>query len=62
MRATADLRENRRQHENLQALQYKTINACAVYEGELVTSNRFTGEMTFDETKRTADKIVGYAA
>jgi len=42
--------------------QYKTINACAVYEGELVASNRFTGEMTFDETKRTADKIVGYVA
>jgi recombination protein RecT len=42
--------------------QYKTINACAVYEGELVASNRFTGEMTFDESKRTANKIIGYAA
>ena len=42
--------------------QYKTINACAVYEGELVASNRFTGEMTFDETRRTSDKIIGYVA
>ncbi|OPY83162.1 MAG: recombination and repair protein RecT [Smithella sp. PtaU1.Bin162] len=42
--------------------QYKTINTCAVYEGELIESNRFTGEMFFDENKRTSDKIVGYVA
>ncbi|MDD4092891.1 MAG: recombinase RecT [Smithellaceae bacterium] len=42
--------------------QYKTMNACVVYEGELVESNRFTGEMYFDENKRTSDKVIGYVA
>lgn len=42
--------------------QYKTINTCAVYEGELVDSNRFTGEMYFDEKQRTSDKIIGYVS
>jgi recombination protein RecT len=42
--------------------QYKTINVCPVHEGELVESNPFTGEMVFDEKKRTADKIIGYVA
>ena len=42
--------------------QYKTINAAVVREGELVSSNKFTGEMVFDETKRTSDKIIGYVA
>lgn len=42
--------------------QYKTINAAIVHEGELVTRNRFTGEMEFDEAKRTSEKIIGYVA
>lgn len=42
--------------------QYKTINVCPVHEGELVESNRFTGEMKFDEKKRTSDKVIGYVA
>lgn len=33
-----------------------------VYEGELVSSNRFTGEYVFDEEKRKSDKIIGYMA
>lgn len=33
-----------------------------VYEGELVSHNRFTDEYVFDETKRVSDKIVGYLA
>lgn len=33
-----------------------------VYEGELVSHNRFTDEYVFDETKRTSDKIIGYLA
>ena len=41
--------------------QFKTINATPVYEGELVKNNRLTGEMVFDEAKRTSDKVVGYA-
>lgn len=42
--------------------QYRTMNACVVYEGELVSSNRFTGEMYFDESQRISDKIIGYVA
>ena len=42
--------------------QYKTINATPVFEGELQSKNRFTGEMVFDETRKTSDKIVGYVA
>ena len=42
--------------------QYKTINVCTVYEGELVGGDRFTGEMHFDESKRKSDKIIGYVA
>ena len=33
-----------------------------VYEGELVSMNRFTDEYVFDESKRKSDKIVGYMA
>lgn len=33
-----------------------------VYEGELVSRNRFTDEYVFDETKRKSDTIVGYMA
>ncbi|MEN6423337.1 MAG: recombinase RecT [Smithella sp.] len=42
--------------------QYKTINVCPVYEGEIIESNRFTGSMVFDEKKRTSDKVIGYVA
>lgn len=40
--------------------QYKTINACEVYEGELMSVNRFTGEIEFGE--KESDKVVGYVA
>lgn len=33
-----------------------------VYEGELVSMNRFTDEYVFDESKRSSDKVVGYMA
>lgn len=39
--------------------QYKTINADYVYEGELRTVNRLSGEVALDG-KKTSDKIVGY--
>ncbi len=42
--------------------QYKTMNVCEVYEGELVSENRFTGEYIFDATKKSSDKVIGYAA
>ena len=42
--------------------QYKTINACEVYEGELVKEDRFTGEYVFDTAKKKSAKIEGYMA
>jgi recombination protein RecT len=33
-----------------------------VYDGELVSRNRFTEEFVFDETKRVSNKMVGYMA
>lgn len=39
--------------------QYRTINADAVYEGELRKVNKLTGEIAFD-SERTSDKVVGY--
>lgn len=39
--------------------QYRTINADAVYEGELRKANKLTGEIAFDG-ERTSDKVVGY--
>lgn len=40
--------------------QYKTINACEVYDGEITSINRFTGEIEFG--KKESDNIVGYIA
>lgn len=40
--------------------QYKTINATEVYEGEIKSINRFTGEIEFGE--KSSDKVVGYIA
>lgn len=40
--------------------QYRTINACEVYDGEILKINRFTGEIEFGE--KTSEKIVGYLA
>lgn len=39
--------------------QYRTINADFVYEGELRTVNRLSGEVALDG-RRTSDKVVGY--
>lgn len=41
---------------------YKFINADIVYEGELISKNKLTGEIVLDEDKRTSDKIIGYFA
>ncbi|MEG0431023.1 MAG: recombinase RecT [Anaerovoracaceae bacterium] len=40
--------------------QYKTINACEVYEGELQAINRFTGEIELGE--KISDVVIGYLA
>lgn len=39
--------------------QYRTINADMIYEGELRTVNRLSGEVALDG-KRISDKVVGY--
>jgi recombination protein RecT len=39
--------------------QYRTINADAVYEGEIRKVNKLTGEIAFDGDKKS-DKTVGY--
>lgn len=42
--------------------QYRTLNTAEVYEGELESFNRFTGEIGFNPGGRTSDKVVGYVA
>lgn len=42
--------------------QYKTINATHVYEGEIESYNRITGEVVLSEDGPTSNKIVGYIA
>lgn len=41
---------------------YKTVNVTSVCEGELVRHDKFTGEMEFDSSKKTSDKVVGFVA
>lgn len=40
--------------------QYHKINVTEVYEGEIKSENKFTGEYEFGE--KTSDKVVGYMA
>lgn len=42
--------------------QYKTMNVTEVYEGELVGEDKFTGEYSFDQSKKKSDKVIGYMA
>src|SRR5690606_28271649 len=39
---------------------YKTINATHVFEGEIESYNRITGEVVFSQDGAKSDKIVGY--
>jgi len=41
---------------------YKTINATHVFEGEIESYNRITGEVVFSQDGAKSDKIVGYIA
>lgn len=41
---------------------FKMMNACEVYEGEIKSNNRFTGEIEFDSNLKKSDKIIGYVA
>lgn len=42
--------------------QYRFINACRVFEGELVKYDKVTGELIVDEALRKSEKVVGYAS
>jgi recombination protein RecT len=42
--------------------QYRALNVCTVFEGELVSANKLTGELVIDESKRASDNVLGYAA
>lgn len=42
--------------------QYKTLNVCVVYEGQIKKMNQFTGEIEFDENGKKSDKVIGYLA
>jgi recombination protein RecT len=46
----------------LRSGQYKHLNACEIYEGELESFDRLTGEIKLDGSKRKSDTVVGYAA
>jgi recombination protein RecT len=41
---------------------FKIINVCEVFEGELTSFNRFTGEYTFDNSAKKSDTIIGYVS
>lgn len=41
--------------------QFKTLSSTPIYEGQIVEANPLTGYV-FDFTKRTSDKVIGYAA
>jgi len=45
----------------LRSGQFRTLNSCEIHEGELVEENPLTGYV-FDFSKRTSDKIIGYAS
>lgn len=42
--------------------QYKRLNVCEIYEGELVHYNRVTGDLSIDQSKKTSDTVIGYAS
>lgn len=42
--------------------QYRLLNAIEVYEGELISRNKITGEIILDQDKRSSDKVIGYVS
>ena len=46
----------------LRSGQFSALIDEVVYEGQLVSKNKFTGEYIFDEDKKTSDKPIGYMA
>lgn len=45
----------------LRSGQFKTLSESPIYEGQLIEQNPLTG-FKFDFTKKTSDKVIGYAA
>ena len=41
---------------------YETINSDVVYEGQLVSKDLLSGEITLDDSKKKSDKVIGYFA
>lgn len=46
----------------LRSGQCKSIICETVYDGQLVSKNKFTGEYVFDEDAKKSDKVIGYMA
>ena len=46
----------------LRSGQFSALIDEVVYEGQLVSKNKFTGEYSFDEDKKISDKPIGYMA
>lgn len=46
----------------LRSGQCKSIICETVYDGQLVSKNKFTGEYVFDELAKKSDKIIGFMA
>lgn len=46
----------------MRTAQYRHLNACPVFEGELVKYDRLSGEVVIDENKKKSETIIGYAA
>lgn len=42
--------------------EFKNIIDEVVYEGQLISANKFTGEYDFDENKKTSDRMIGVMA
>jgi len=42
--------------------QYKTLNVTEVYDGELVSHDKFKGEYVFDDKQKKSEKVIGYYA
>jgi recombination protein RecT len=42
--------------------QYKNMNVAELYEGELVSWNRVTGEIEIDFSKKSSETVIGYVA
>lgn len=42
--------------------QYSRLSVCEVYDGELQGLDKLTGDLKIDTSKRTSDKVIGYAS